>query len=348
MTRVCRGCRAVRLPPIEGPCPHCRGYYRTVVPRGRAEDDGAPDEGPESAAALLARHGDDASLSLRPTGLSGLDHVFGGGLPEAGVILLSAKEGTGKTSLLWELFLSLALQRIRSQYLSLEQGKKQLVQQFSRFGAERIERAGRHLIIDAQKSLADVLDSVDRCRPEVAAIDSVHWVQGVLDDHGEPMKSGSAGAVERVAREVKALADDLGVLVFLVGHMNNDGSMAGGHALRHAVDATLGLHRKTDNPRDPRRVLRFETKTRYGEMGREALFRMSDDGFRDCGPIVHPVPGDDEDDDEDDDAPPRPVKPARPAVPRQPRQPGQVIPFPKSPPPVTDDPDGPPGPPTAA
>lgn len=302
--RICSRCRKVRQPPIEGPCPHCRGYYRAVLPRrAPAERDEEPD-GAESAAAILARHADDPQLQLRPTGLRGVDHVFGGGLPQFGAILLSAKEGTGKSSFLLELFLTLAAQHIRCLFVALEQGKRQLVQQFQRFGHDRIERAGHYLKIDAQKELFDVLDSIERHRPDVVAVDSVHWVEGVLDDHGQPMKSGSAGAVERVARDVQELCNELGCLVFLVGHMNNDGTMAGGHALRHAVDATLGLRRiDEDNLRDPRRVLRFETKTRWGDVGPEALFKMAGDGFHDCGPRGAAPAADDEDD--DDDPPPR-------------------------------------------
>lgn len=295
--QVCRSCKAARTPPIEGPCPACGGFYRTI--RRRVFDDqndeaGALRDGPESAAALFARHGNDPDLRLVPTGMRGLDYLFGGGVPQAGILLLSAREGTGKTSFLWELFLTLAAQQLRCLYLSLEQGKKQLVQQFKRFGQDRIARAGKYLKIDACKDLGDVLDSIEHGKPKVVAVDSVHWVQGVCDDHDQPMKSGTAGAVERVARDVKELADDMGQLVFLVGHMNLDGSMAGGHALRHAVDATLGLHRMTDNLKDPRRVLRFETKTRFGEMGREALFKMESGGFTDCGPVR----GEPEEDDE--------------------------------------------------
>lgn len=287
MAPVCRACERVRMPPIEGPCPHCGGFYRVVQPkRARREFDGDEMPTAESAEALLRRHGNDPSLALRPTGLLGVDHIFGGGLPAAGTILLSAKEGTGKTSFLWELFLTLAAQRVRALYVSLEQGKKQLVQQFARFGQARIAQAGRHLKIDSQKDLPEVLDSLEHGRPQVAAIDSVHWVQGIRDDHGQPIKSGTANAVERVARDIKTLSDELGLLVFLVGHMNNDGTMSGGHALRHAVDATLGLHRMTAHLRDPRRFLRFETKTRFGEMGREALFKMTENGFKDCGPIL--------------------------------------------------------------
>ena len=76
---------------------------------------------------------------------------------------------------------------------------------------QRIERAGKYLKIDAQKDLLDVLDSIEHCRPKVAAIDSVHWVEGVLDDHDQPMKSGSAGAVERVAKDLHDLAEERGL-----------------------------------------------------------------------------------------------------------------------------------------
>lgn len=339
--RICRGCEKVRTPGrtgrIEGPCPSCGGYYRTVLKRGRgAEDEADLLDGPESADALFARHDDDPSLALRPTGLRGVDHVFGGGLPQSGTILISAQEGSGKSTLLLELLLTLAVARIRGLYFGLEQGKKEIVRQFGRLGLDRIARAGTYLKIDACKDLLDILHTIGRCRPHVVAIDSVHWVEGVLDDHDQPMKSGSAGAVERVAKDLHDLAEERGLLIFLVGHMNNDGTMAGGHGLRHAVDATLGLRRVTENKRDPRRILCFESKTRFGEMGREALFRMTEAGLQDCGPILDEAEGEDD-------------KPApRARAPRRPREDGQVIRFPgRKRPPAGDD-EEPPEPPAAA
>ena len=114
-------------------------------------------------------------------------------------------------------------------------------------------------------------------------------IMGITDEDGYSMASGSDRAVTRVAKEVRRLADELEFLVFLVGHMNNDGSMAGSAHLRHAVDATLTLQYKTDD-KDPHRILCFEKKTRFGTPGRRALFVMRKDGLKDLGPY--------EDDDE--------------------------------------------------
>lgn len=301
--RICSRCRKVRQPPIEGPCPHCRGYYRTV--RRASHPDGEQGErgGAMSAAALFRRHENDPVLSRRPTGLSGLDHVFCGGLPMSGTILVSARDGVGKTSLLWELSLTLAIDRVQVLYISSEQSQRDLVAEFHRFGRDRIERAGRYLRIAAEKDYLNILDLILSSRAEVLTLDSLHLVDGVIDDHDQPLRSGGAAAVERIARDVKELAGEQDLLAFLVGHMNNDGTMAGGSHLRHVVDATLGLRRiDEDDLGDPRRILRFETKTRFGEMGREALFKMTEGGFRDCGPRMARRQ---DDDDDDDGTPPR-------------------------------------------
>lgn len=330
--RICRGCEKVRTPPIEGPCPHCKGYFRTILKRrrGDGEEDGLP-EGPMSVSELIDRHADDEDLAKQPTGLPGMDYVFDGGLPQRGTILLAAIEGSGKTSLLWEVLLVLAGLNIRSIYFSGEQDGKDHVAQFGRLGHERIRRAGRRMKIDTTAEFDDILDGIEKYKPKVVAIDSLHWVEGVYDDHDQPMKSGSPAAVERVAKEIKRLSGKLGFLAFLVCHMNNDGSLSGGAHLRYAVDAKLVLDRWPRDEDDPRRLLRFEGKSRFGRVGRVALFEMTDDGFKDRGPFLKKEKKDRSEQGE-----------------RRPGEDGQVLRFPgRKKPPVKDESDDP-EPPTAA
>lgn len=293
---VCRWCKGppVAHPPL-GPCDNCGGWYRHDVVNVREGDvfgaDIPPlkDGEPITAADLFANLEGDESLKKRPTRMSGMDHVFAGGLPHFGAALLCAMAGTGKTTLLYELLCLLAKQKVRSMYITSEQSLPDLGRQFQRLGPPPEE----HLILLAEQDRDRIIRAIEKERPLVVVLDSLHEVERVTDEDGYPMASGEPRAVTRVAKEIRRLSHDEQFFAFLVGHMNNDGTMAGGTHLRHAVDATLVLER-IGGESDPRRILQFKGKTRFGPLGRKALFKMGESGMRDCGPYA---------DDEDEPAP---------------------------------------------
>ena len=315
----CRWCKNERKPPIEGPCPHCGGCYRCHKRRIGIEGEDEPlPAGPVGVSDAFRHHENDKDLDLRPTGLVGVDHIFGGGLPKFGAILLCAKEGTGKTSWLMEVLLAV---RVRSLLISTEQSREDLVRQFRRYGKERI-MAAKHMSIDSLTSWPDIQEAIDEIKPKILALDSLHDVEEVTDEQGFGLASSSGGAVTRVAKEIRRTAAEMKMLAFLVGHMANDGQMMGGSHLRHAVDATLVLRRRTDDDKDPMRILGFRGKTRFGQAGHEALYRMSKDGFKDCGPVGADGLADEPEDDDEDEDPTPPPAPPRPA-PKGPKGPAK-------------------------
>jgi predicted ATP-dependent serine protease len=316
----CRWCKNERKPPIEGPCPHCGGCYRCHKRRIGIEGEDEPlPAGPVSIVDLFKHHENDKDLDVRPTGLVGVDHVFGGGLPRFGAILLCATAGTGKTSWLMELLLTL---KVRSLIISTEQSKKDLMRQFKRFG-DRI-KAAKHMSVDSLTSWPDIQDAIDEVKPKILAIDSLHDVEEVTDEQGFGLASSSGGAVTRVAKEIRRMTAEMNMLAFLVGHVANDGQMMGGSHLRHSVDATLVLRRRTEDEKDPMRILGFKGKTRFGRAGHEALYRMSKDGFKDCGPVgADGLADEPEDDDEDEDPTPPPAPPPPRPAPKGPKAPAK-------------------------
>lgn len=284
----CRRCHGtpVPQPPEDGKCEHCGGFYRHEVTHVRdGEVDGAEiqpmKEGePISAADLLANLEDDETMQKRQTGMAGLDWVFDGGLPYFGAILLCAKAGTGKSTFLWEMLRWLAKKKVSTLYISSEQSLKDLGRQFARLGSV----PAKYMTVHAETDRDGIISAIEKCEPEILVLDSLHEVEGVTDESGYDMASGGPNAVTRVAKEIRRLSTELEFLAFLVGHMNNDGTMAGGSHLRHAVDATLVL-RPGEDEKDPRRILEFEGKTRFGPRGRRGLFMMGEKSMKDCGPL---------------------------------------------------------------
>lgn len=245
-----------------------------------AECEPLSEEKPVSASTLMAYKDDDESMERRPTGSPGIDWVFEGGLPRFGAILLGAKGGSGKSTWLWELFCKLAKKKVDVLYNSAEQSKKGLIRQFSRCGPP----PAKHFLVHNEKDLSSIIRTLEKERPQVAAVDSLHRITGITDESDYDMKRGSAAAVEHAASEFYELAEDLGMLIFLVCHVTNEGEFAGGSHLRHALDANLVLTWSGDKT-DKRRILEFKDKNRFGDIGRQALFLMSEDGLKDCGPL---------------------------------------------------------------
>lgn len=285
----CRRCKGpVLTHEWEGPCPNCGGFYRGIVTmRPDDEIEGAEitpiEEGkPISAGDLFAVMGDIKKIQ---TGMTGFDYIFNGGLPpHGGGILLCAAAGTGKSTLCWILLQALAAQKIKGIYVSAEQTLKDLGQQFSWLGKPPRE-ASRYMLVHHERSRDNILEDIEQSEAKVAIVDSLHTVEDVTDAEGFSMATGGAHAVAQVGSNLKHLAGELGITIFAIGHVNNDGTIAGGTRVRHMLDAVLVM-RPGVSEKDERRILEFEGKTRFGPRGRRALFKMNESGLVDCGPLV--------------------------------------------------------------
>ncbi len=238
-------------------------------------------EGQPISGDALFSHEETETETKRVTGLNGVDWVFDGGLPRVGVILLACKEGSGKTTWSWQLARHYAGKlKLNALYQSSEQTPAGLRRQFKRLGD-----LNSNFLIHCAEDKEILFRNVEQERPDLWILDSVHHVTGVMDDADYNVASGGHRAVTILAKEAGKLAEDLGMLVILIGHMTNDGDMAGGSHLRHAVDATLTLTR-TEDKRDPRRILEFWGKTRFGDATRRALYIMGPTGLVDNGPLL--------------------------------------------------------------
>ena len=299
----CRRCKFIFPDEGEGPCANCSGFYRRIrIIVGDDEIGGASDamieEGePISASDLMKIAEADGMMDKLPTGLAGVDHVFDGGLPKVGSILLCAPAGTGKSTFLLVLFRELAAQGVSSLYINAEQTLTELAQQFAWLG-----KFPKKMLMHHATDRDDIIETIEKYRAKVYAVDSLHDVRNVTDASGYELADSGTRTVSHVGAELRALAGKRGAVIFAIGHVNNDGTIAGGANVRHKLDAVLTLRQwpgLTERQRetDPRRILQFEGKTRFGRRGRRALFEMRDDGLVDCGPLIDDESGVDQDDD---------------------------------------------------
>jgi DNA repair protein RadA/Sms len=81
--------------------------------------------------------------------------------------------------------------------------------------------------------------------------------------------------VRESAARLMRLAKEIGVPIFLVGHVTKDGSIAGPRVLEHIVDTVLYLE---GDRRQELRILRA-TKNRFGSAEEIGVFAMGEDGL---------------------------------------------------------------------
>ena len=211
--------------------------------------------------------------------------MLDGGLPKlGGGILFTAPAGCGKSTLMQELGRSLAERDIKCLYCSSEQTLPELGQQFAWLGPPG-KKCARHFLLLHETDRDEIVYQIEKSRARVAVVDSLHAVENVTDDDGVPLSAGHPNAVARVAIDLKRVAAEREMTIFCIGHMKEDGTIAGGTRVRHVLDATLVL-RPGSGERDPRRILEFEGKSRFGPRGRRALFMMTESGLEDRGPLL--------------------------------------------------------------
>jgi DNA repair protein RadA/Sms len=250
-----------------GRCPECqawgtieeRGDARPVIARVAA---GAP-----SAPAKPIAQVDLEAARARPTGVSELDRVLGGGLVPGAVVLLAGEPGVGKSTLLLEVAYQWAHTGTGpALYVTGEESAGQV-----RLRAERTGNLHERMFLAAESDLSAILGHVEAVRPGVLIVDSVQTM-------ASPQAEGAPGGVTQVravTAGLVALAKERGLPIVLVGHVTKDGSVAGPRVLEHLVDVVL--HFEGDRHSTLRMVR--GVKNRFGAADEIGCFELRDDGI---------------------------------------------------------------------
>jgi DNA repair protein RadA/Sms len=193
--------------------------------------------------------------------------VLGGGLVPGSLVLIGGAPGIGKSTLTTMALANLVAEGRRTLYVSAEESAAQI-----RLRAERLAGAAALQIpVIAETSLETVCATLEHVRPEVCVIDSVQTLHAA-ELSGAP---GSVGQVREVAAEVMRVAKQLGIAVFLVGHVTKDGALAGPRVLEHLVDCVLQFEGERERTYRTVRAV----KNRFGSTNEVAVFEMRDNGL---------------------------------------------------------------------
>lgn len=139
---------------------------------------------------------DRVEIKKLPTGVSGLDAVLGGGLPELSFNLIAGAPGGGKTTLAHQIMFANATPDQRALYITIlgEPPIKMLryQQQFAFFAADKVPDSVQflHLGIEMiegglQKVLDTIVEEVERTSPKLVFVDSFRGLVRQAQQPGE-------------------------------------------------------------------------------------------------------------------------------------------------------------------
>lgn len=200
------------------------------------------------------------------TGLGELDRVLGGGAVKGSLVLVGGAPGIGKSTLLLQICRELCKSQ-KVLYVSGEESESQLKMRAERLGVQSDE-----LLLFAETEMDELLRAANETRPDVLIVDSIQTMYA-SENESSP---GGISQVKDCTMALLQLSKQTGVTVFVVGHVNKEGSIAGPKVLEHMVDCVLYFEGERSGPY---RLLRA-AKNRFGSTNEIGVFEMADHGLR--------------------------------------------------------------------
>ncbi len=195
---------------------------------------------------------------------SELNRVLGGGLVYGSLVLIGGEPGIGKSTLLLQVALNSSLKVL---YVSGEESAKQI-----RIRADRIGIKNENCFILTETSLENVFTEIEANNPELLIIDSI---QAIYTDKIES-SPGSISQIRECTSELLKFSKETNIPVFIIGHINKDGNIAGPKVLEHIVDTVLQFEGDSNYMY---RILRA-TKNRFGSASELGIYEMQGNGLR--------------------------------------------------------------------
>ena len=253
-----------------GRCPECGNWNTYVEEQVRAEPSARSSPGRRVAISTaqpmpLAEVRFAQANRLR-LGMRELDQVLGGGIVPGSLVLIGGDPGIGKSTLLLQLSSAVAATFGDVLYVSGEESVQQL-----KLRAQRLSIQGDRLMVLAENDLEAIIEQLEKSRPMVAVIDSIQTV--FLSSVASA--PGSVSQVRECAGRLMLLAKSSQIPIFLVGHVNKEGAIAGPRVLEHIVDTVLYLEGERHHSF---RILRSQ-KNRFGSTDEIGVFEMRDSGM---------------------------------------------------------------------
>lgn len=199
------------------------------------------------------------------TGMGELDRVLGGGAVRGSLVLFSGAPGIGKSTLLLQICSQIGKNQTIL-YVSGEESESQL-----KLRAERLGVCGRSLLFLCETNLETVLAACDDVQPDLLIVDSIQ----TLYTEEKPAGAGSVTQVKDCTLRLMQYCKGGGTTIFVVGHINKEGAIAGPKVLEHMVDCVLYFEGERQTSY---RLLRA-AKNRFGSTNEIGVFEMNEQGL---------------------------------------------------------------------
>lgn len=200
------------------------------------------------------------------TGLGELDRVLGGGAVKGSLVLVGGSPGIGKSTLLLQICRELCKTQ-RVLYISGEESESQL-----KMRAERLRVDSDNLLLFAETEMDEILRAVNELHPDILIVDSIQTMYATEN----ATSPGGISQVKDCTMALLQISKQTGLTVFVVGHVNKEGSIAGPKVLEHMVDCVLYFEGERSGSY---RLLRA-AKNRFGSTNEIGVFEMYDKGLR--------------------------------------------------------------------
>lgn len=254
----------------QGKCPAC-GAWNSI----EEHVEKAMPAAKRAVAAPRAEAGRRAPRTLRQiemtdeirftTGMGELDRVLGGGAVVGSLVLVGGAPGIGKSTLLLQICSEICRWR-RVLYISGEESESQL-----KLRANRLRIETENLLVLSETCMDEISSVAQQTAPDVLIVDSIQTLY-LSENTSSP---GSISQVKDCTMALMNLCKSSGITVFVVGHVNKEGAIAGPKVLEHMVDCVLYFE---GDRHTSYRLLRA-AKNRFGSTNELGVFSMEEDGL---------------------------------------------------------------------
>ncbi len=249
-----------------GQCPGCRAW-NSFVEEPVIKGTGKKSQSLGELAKPVTLEEIETSETQRiSSGLKELDRVLGGGIVPGSLVLVGGDPGIGKSTILLQVCRNLAAAGISTLYVSGEESLQQI-----KMRGERIGSFADSVRFLCETSLEQIEGVITREKPKVAVIDSIQ----TMCNEDISSAPGSVSQVRESTSVLMQLAKKQGVMIFIVGHVTKEGTVAGPRVLEHMVDTVLYFE---GDRHASYRILRG-VKNRFGSTNEIGVFEMREDGL---------------------------------------------------------------------
>lgn len=255
------------FPKWQGRCPACGAWNTIEEHTQKASAIGKAKSAPVGISRIPKRlYEVDIDSEIRfTTGMRELDRVLGGGAVAGSLVLVGGAPGIGKSTLLLQICSCLCEGR-KVLYVSGEESERQI-----KLRGDRLGVSPETLYVLSETRLSDIMDAVEELKPDILIADSIQTLYNEENDSSP----GSISQVKDCTMSLMQLSKSSGITVFVVGHINKDGNIAGPKVLEHMVDCVLYFEGDSNSSY---RLLRA-AKNRFGSTNEIGVFEMLESGL---------------------------------------------------------------------